>query len=495
MRILYIDIDSLRPDHLSCYGYHRQTSPHIDALAESGVRFTNFYATDTPCLPSRTALFLGQFGIRTGVVNHGGYFADLVPQGPERAFRSSHSTDSLASVLRRTGIHSCSISPFPNRHSAYQVWYGFNETFDTGKGGLENGDEMYPPAHRWLQQNGRSDNWFLHINFWDPHTPYDHPPEYGSPFAKEPIPEWITQNLLDAQNQSFGPHSCTEVSGFTDKLPDRWLWGVGHIRTLEDAKAHLDGYDTGIHYADHFVGKLVQDLKDLGIYDETAIIISADHGENQGELNVWGDHQLADNITNRVPLVVRWPGVTDTQEGTVNDRMQYNLDLAATLADLTGQEKPESWQGESFASALSEGDPKGRNSLVISNGAWSCQRGVRWDNWLFIRTYHTGLKHLPAYMVFDLAQDPHETTNLAGSRPDLLGTGLQKLDQWVGEQMGHAERGDPFWGVIAEGGPLHANVNHSYWGNYLNRLRKTGRAHHADQLVRLGGLPLTSGLE
>ena len=56
MRILYIDIDSLRPDHLSCYGYHRRTSPNIDQIAAEGVRFTNFYCSDSPCLPSRTAV-------------------------------------------------------------------------------------------------------------------------------------------------------------------------------------------------------------------------------------------------------------------------------------------------------------------------------------------------------------------------------------------------------------------------------------------------------
>ena len=69
MRILYVDIDSLRPDHLGCYGYHRDTSPTIDSIAKEGVKFTNFYSTDTPCLPSRTAFFGGNFGFKTGVVN------------------------------------------------------------------------------------------------------------------------------------------------------------------------------------------------------------------------------------------------------------------------------------------------------------------------------------------------------------------------------------------------------------------------------------------
>lgn len=496
MRILYIDIDSMRPDHLSCYGYHRQTSPHIDALAREGVRFTNYYASDTPCLPSRTALFTGQFGIRSGVVNHGGLYADPAPQGADRAFRSRLAQETLGSVLRRAGYHTASVSPFPNRHSAYQVWYGFSQTYDTGGGGLENADEMYPPAKGWLQTNGQRDNWFLHVNFWDPHTPYDHPAEFGNPFAEEPIADWITQDLIDAQNQSFGPHSCTEVPGETDQLPARWTMGVGHIRTLADAKTHMDGYDTGIRYADHYVGKLIQDLKDLGIYEETAIIISADHGENQGELNVWGDHQLADYITNRVPLVVRWPGVTDDHAGAECDQMAYNVDLPTTLAALVGQEPSPDWQGESFASALRDpAGAAGRPYVVLSNGAWSCQRSVRWDDWILIRTYHTGMKDLPAYMLFNVAEDPHETTNLAGQRPDLLGQGLLLLDQWMGEQMGQSGRGDPFWGVMAEGGPLHANTNRVTWSRYLDRLRATGREHHADALAQSGGQPLRSGLE
>ena len=72
MRVLYLDIDTLRPDHLGCYGYHRNTSPNIDRLASEGVRFDNCYVSDSPCLPSRAALYTGQCGIRNGAINHGG---------------------------------------------------------------------------------------------------------------------------------------------------------------------------------------------------------------------------------------------------------------------------------------------------------------------------------------------------------------------------------------------------------------------------------------
>ncbi len=494
VRILYLDIDSLRPDHLSCYGYHRVTSPNIDALAKAGVRFENVYASDTPCLPSRTAFFGGRFGTNTGVVNHGGAYADLPVQGESRSFRTEFAESTLASVLRQAGYHTVSISPFPNRHTAYQIWYGFSETFDTGKGGAENADEMYPPAKAWLERNAHKDNWFLHVNFWDPHTPYDHPESYGNPFENEPLEGWLTQELLGFQRASYGPHSAREVAGYDDVLPKESRIGVGEIKTLADAKAHVDGYDTGIHYADFFVGKLIQDLKDLGIYDSTAIIVSADHGENHGELNIWGDHHTADQATNRLPLIVCWPGVTDSQAGTLKTGFHYHVDLTATLADLVGAKKPESWNGSSFAASLSSNQNTGRDFLVLSHGAWSCQRSARWDEWLLIRTYHTGLKNFPEYMLFNIHDDPHETNNLAATHREIVNEGLQKLDTWLASQMPKALRGDPFWGVIAEGGPFHANNKSADWHGYLARLRATERNHHADILEKLNGRPATSGL-
>src|ERR671927_276079 len=105
MRVLYIDVDSLRPDHLGCYGYHRDTSPHIDRIAHEGVRFNQCYAPDAPCLPSRTAFYAG-----------------------------------------------------------------FHEIHNTGAGGMESAEEVWPVVKRWLENNAARDNWYLHLNFWDPHT-------------------------------------------------------------------------------------------------------------------------------------------------------------------------------------------------------------------------------------------------------------------------------------------------------------------------------------
>jgi arylsulfatase A-like enzyme len=93
-----------RPNHLGCYGYERETSPNIDRVVAEGVRFTNYYTSDAPCLPSRTALTTGQFGIHNGVVGHGGTAADLRHEGQDRDFQDRLVSESLPGFLRSEGL-------------------------------------------------------------------------------------------------------------------------------------------------------------------------------------------------------------------------------------------------------------------------------------------------------------------------------------------------------------------------------------------------------
>lgn len=485
MNILLIDIDSARPDHFGCYGYSRNTTPNIDRVAAEGVRFLRHYASDVPCAPSRTALFSGKLGITTGVVGHGGTHADLPLEGPGRGFRSERTVRSLAERLRMAGLHTASISPFPHRHSAYHVWEGFHETIDTGQNGQEKGHVVYPFVDDWLRRNQDRENWFLHLNLWDPHTPYQTPLEYGEPFKDDPPPEWLTREIIDEQRKGYGVYDAVTTN--PDWVPPEkgWLRGTDAIRNRDDFKKWIDGYDTGIHYADHYLGKIIDRLKELGLYDNTAIIITADHGENHGELNVYGDHQTADEITCRIPLIVRWPGLTDDKAGRTFEAFHYNVDLSATLVELAGGEVPETWDGESFASSLRDGEDAGRPYVVVSQGAWSCQRSVRWGDFLLIRTYHTGFKNYPSLMLFNVAEDPHETRDLAEERPDLVGEGLRLLDRWVARHLRKSGRPDPLFEVIAEGGPYHAN-DPAY---VIGRMRATGRDRYADWLEKHGGLP------
>ncbi len=471
MRILYLDCDTLRPDHLGCYGYPRQTSPNIDRLAAEGTRFENCYATDTPCLPSRAALFRGRFGIHTGIVGHGGTAADERLEGAPRQFRQSREAASWMDVLREAGLHTVSVSPFAERHSAWWFYRGFSEMINPGKGGIERADEVAPLAVDWIRRNASRDNWFLQVNMWDPHTPYRTPLGYGNPFAGQPLDGWMTEERIRRDYAAYGPHSAQDVGGYGPNDTERYPRLPREIASLGDYQRWIDGYDTGIRYMDDHIGQILAALGEQGVLDDTAIIVSSDHGENQGELNVYGDHQTADHITARIPLIIRWPGL---RAGRVDRGLHYNLDLPPTVSALLGARTPERWDGRSFAESLTQGADTGREYLVVSQCAWSCQRSVRFGPYLLIRTYHDGLKGYPPVMLFDVESDPHETHDLAPRRPDLVNQGLALLERWHAEMMASSDSDrDPLWTVLREGGPLHTR---GWLEEYCQRLEATGRA-------------------
>jgi arylsulfatase A-like enzyme len=487
VRIVYIDIDSLRADHLGCYGYQRATSPSIDALAREGVRFDQVYTPDAPCLPSRTAFYSGRFGIQSGVVGHGGTAAQPKVEGKLRGFRDSYGELGLARQLQKAGLHTAMISPFGQRHSAHWFYAGFNEIHNTGQGGMESAEVVQPVVDKWMADNASRDNWFLHVNVWDPHTPYRVPADFGEPFKDAPLPAWLTDEVVAKHVKMVGPHSAMELGGmYDDTVSAKYPRHPGKVTDRASLRRMIDGYDTGVLYADRVVGRIVEDLKKAGTYEETAIIVSSDHGENLGELGIYAEHGTADAITCRVPLVVKWPASRGGKRGAVDSGLHYNLDLAPTLMELLGGEKPAIWDGVGFAGAVTGNGVAGRDDIVISQCAHVCQRSVRWANWLYMRTYHDGFHLFPQEMLFDLARDPHEQFNLAAERPELCREGAWRLSRWHDQQMEKmsltcSDVVDPLWTVIAEGGPLHAlhDPNRSPLPRYLERLEKTGRSEGA----------------
>ena len=479
MRLLYIDVDALRADHLGCYGYHRPTSPNIDRVAAEGVRFENCYASDVPCLPSRSALASGRFGIHTGVVGHGGTAADPFIEGPGRGFSQRAARESWPSLLRKLGLRTASISSFAERHSAYQFHAGFQHTASVGKRGLENADEVFALASEWLERFGREPRWFLHVQLWDPHTPYRAPASFGDPFAASPLPAWLTEEVRAEHFRGCGPNSAQELVGFSDDYPYGDFPRQPRVAdSMQAVRRMFDGYDTGVLYADHYVGRVLEQLQRLGVHDETAIVISADHGETLGELNVYCDHHTADHQTARVPMIVRMPGAAPR----VDRALCYQFDVAATLVGLLGGELPASWDGSSFAPAFAAGREQGRPYLVLSQGAWTCQRALRFEQYLCIRTDHDGYHGFDDVMLFDVAQDPHEQHNLAAREPQRVQDALGLLQRWQSEMLATSRTGiDPLQTVIQEGGPFHVR---GQLPGYLARLRATGRAAWADRLAQ-----------
>lgn len=480
MRVLLLDLDTLRPDHLGCYGYARNTSPTIDRISREGTRFDRYYCSDAPCLPSRAALVSGRFGICTGVVGHGGTAADMRLEGRARGFRTAFSQeDSLWQLFRRKDMWTASVSPFAERHSAWWFQSGFNETINPGKGGMESAEEVTPFVLDWIERNARREDWLLHVNYWDPHTPYRAPEAFGNPFARDPLPAWWSEDVLARHRKEPGGHGAREVGMWDSTERPQWPRQPWDIRCEADFRRMIDGYDCGIRYMDEHINRLLETLERKGVLEDLAIIVTSDHGENLGELNCYGEHGTADNITHRIPMIVRMPGC---RAGHVDRGFHYNLDLAPTLAELWDLPASPRWQGRSFAPSLTHGRECGRDHLVLGQCCHGAMRSVRFGPWLYLRVYHDFYHLYPSELLFNVDEDPHETADLARSRPELCAQGARLLEGWHQEMMAcMPDAVDPLWTVMREGGPLHSR---GALPAYCTRLESTGREAAAAELRR-----------
>ena len=447
MRIIYFDIDCLRPDHLGCYGYSRPTSPAIDSIAREGARFDHYYCASSPCLPSRTALFSGRFGVRNGVVsNHGA--------GARFHLRTRHyvgpepENEMLMRHLRGHGYDTISFSNFSDRHNALWFMVGWSEFHTPNlKGGDETAEEVNRPLLRWLRHNATRENYFLHINYWDAHRCYKMDPAWAERFARSPVPQrWPDEEAIRRHQQVKGPF--TAQGQFRDGVSPYPLM-PGSISCRADLEHMVTGYDSAIAYVDHHVGIVLEELDRQGVLKDAAIIVSADHGDAFGEHGIYSDHVCADECIHHIPLIVRWPGVT--AGGTRSGALLYNADLAPTLCDLLGLPPVPDWDGLSFRANLEGRRGLDRPYLVWDTGLYTVQRAVRTPSHLLIRTYDAHGYGFEPVELYDLAADPYQTCNIAVGRPDLVQQCNALLTEWLHEQWAKGHNiPDPLAEVLRE---------------------------------------------
>lgn len=472
MKVLFFDLDTLRQDHLGCYGYGRDTSPNIDKIAQDGVRFANYYCPNAPCLPSRASLVSGRYGIINGVVGHGGTAADMRLEGECRQFRSDFSNNNLFYEFRKAGYHTASISTFAERHSAWWFYAGFNECYNIGKGGMESAEEVMPTVRKWLVDNARKDNWLLHLNLWDSHTPYRIPESRENIFGKIPLPDaWINDGVFEKHRKHIGPHGACEINMWDDKTSEKYPRHPGKLETLADVKNFIDLYDCGVQYMDECIGEVLQILEGQGTdMDDVAIIVTSDHGENLGELGLYGEHATADEPTCHIPMIIKWPGM---KKGIVSSGLHTNVDLLPTVCDLLGQEKSDLFDGQSYYETLKNGTETGYDSVVLTQCAHVVQRSAIFDHYLYIRTIHGGGHMFEDEMLFDLSADVHQQNNIASEKTELLNQGARIIFNWQNKYMEKSPYTvDPIWTVMKEGGPQHAR---GMLEQYAQRLKETGR--------------------
>ena len=278
VNIILITLDTTRADSLGCYGYKRDTSPCLDKLANESVLYTRALATSSWTLPSHASLFTGKF-----TSSHG---ARYDPEGPlslasaldpnsehyrkHRARTISSQENTLAQILQDAGYVTGAVVSGPWLKKVFGLDKGFDHYADdqiTALNGKKASD-VTSQALRWLKRIG-SDPFFLFLNYFDPHYPYNPPGEFLHAFLP------------------------------ADGRP------VENITSPEDLRAL---YDAEILYMDYHIGQLLINLKTLGLYDNTLIIVTSDHGELFGEHGQMGHGNTLYQEELHVPLMVKYPG-------------------------------------------------------------------------------------------------------------------------------------------------------------------------------------------
>jgi arylsulfatase A-like enzyme len=454
MRVLVVDIDSLRPDHLGCYGYERDTSPVIDSIAADGVRFESCYVSDSPCLPSRTALATCRYGIDTGVVTHFGPGQRYDEPG------DGHDPDTDRQLgfrhLLEHGIHTTTVTSFSQRHLAYHFTASFQEHIQpsakTGTLANEDATEVTDAALTWLDAHATADDWLLHVNYWDAHHPYEDITEHVEEVRDSgPAAAWPDQSAIDDQQGVTGPRTAaywptpSNDGGGTGDTYREWPF-PDRIAERSDAEQFVDGYDAAIRKVDDAVRTLLDRLEAAGVREETAVVVTGDHGEAFGEHGIYADHAFPHRACQRVPMVVSWPGVTDGSEGSV-EAFVHQFDLVPTICDLLDVPIPASWDAESFASALRGEQFDGREFVVCGHGIYTFGRAVYEDEWVYIRLLHPGTFSSPGLyndpalpnegreLLHHLGEDPHMTENRIETRPDVADRLRSRLDGWLAEHV------------------------------------------------------------
>ena len=447
MRIVFFDIDCLRPDHLGCYGYSRPTSPAIDAIAREGVRFERYYCANSPCLPSRAGWSSGRTGICNGIVsNHGAgaqfriRLRNYVGPQPEEQM--------LMRQLRAHGYDTISFSNFADRHNAFWFMCGWSEYHTPNlKGGAETAEEVNAALLPWLRQNAQREDYLLHINYWDVHRCYKMDPAWADRFEGHPVAQaWPGEAAIRAHQEIEGPFTARRQ--FPDGVSPYPLM-PGAVRSRADFEQMITGYDAAIAYVDHHVQVVLDELDRQGVLDDAVIVISADHGDAFGEHGIYSDHVCADECIHHIPLIVRWPGRAPA--GQACDALVSNVDLSATLCDLLKVPAPEGWDGISFKEQV-EGHPGGgRDYLVWDCALYTVQRAVRTQSHLLIRTYDDYGYGFAPVALYDMEHDPYQARNLAAEAPEVVAHGEHLMGEWVEAQLAREGwRADPLLAVLQE---------------------------------------------
>jgi arylsulfatase A-like enzyme len=408
--VILISIDTLRADHLGCYGYKRATSPHIDKLATEGILFSNHIAAAPATLISHASMFTS--------LNPSVHKAEMLTR---TALDSRFTT--LAEFLKKEKFATAAFTEGGQLNKVFRLDQGFDRYDDT----VEEGRvfDVLDRALAWLNAH-EQDRFFLFLHTYQTHTPYQPPPPYHELF--HPKYDGILGDAITAAELVQINNKSLEIG------PDDYRYIIAQ-------------YDGEIAFMDEQLGHFFGKLKRSGLWEKTLIVLTSDHGEEFDEHGYmgWHSHTLFDEIL-KVPLIVKFPD--SSFQGIIIRQQSRGIDIFPTIVDILGFQKPESIQGVSLfplikdphlntsLPAFSEKEEHelkslrfdGYKLLVVSRKKELTDFEKFWADMFFYKAAHYYSK-FDGRAFYNIETDPGETHNVYSSQKGLAKIFERKIQQ------------------------------------------------------------------
>ena len=405
--IVLFGIDSIRADHMSLYGYHRLTTPHIDRFAQDGTVFEQNFSPSIPTTPAYGSMLTGRdcFGTQVVALRHKGPLRAEVPTLPEILKGEGYNTTCV-------GFSGNPSSRGFDKYLNFANWGSWNEGRSPKAQNLN--EVAIPELNRLVKAK---QPFFLFLRHMEPHSPYLPPAPYERIFYHG--------NETDAKNKSMEP-----VMAFK---PFRDYFASWMPPGITDKDYIIAQYDGAIAYMDACIQTLLTALATHDILDETIIVMNGDHGETLYDHECWFDHHgMYDNVLH-VPLIIRYPGKVPA--GRRVKGYSQHKDLVPTLLELAEIDTSRfTFDGRSLL-PLARGEVTSHESeFYITECTWMRKHGWRTPQWKLMIALEPDFHFKPEIELYNLIEDPDENNNLAERQPDVVASLRARMDAWIAKR-------------------------------------------------------------
>ncbi|XOV92555.1 MAG: sulfatase [Bacteroidota bacterium] len=398
--VLFIAVDDLRPE-LGYYGANYMHTPNIDQLASEGRIFKNHFVHVAACGPSRSTLLSGRRTTNWDIfkdIRESNSKPDSIFSMPQLFKENGYVTVGIGKISHQPGgvmdslqtIHEVPFS-WNNTYAPVGIWKDPWQAFFSYEGGKARTSYYNRPTNRTLppyeaadvNDEGYADGlnaeeaikqlhklkdstFFLAVGFYKPHLPFNAPKKYWDLYDPEQIPMADYRESPENVNSDICLHSnrnSYEPRGTYTWPGDTLWWQI----TPERQKTLKHGYCAAVSYVDAQIGKVLDELKNLGLDKNTIVVLWGDHGWHLGDYGIWGKHTNFDVALNS-PLIIKQPQMN--QRGVFAEGIVETVDLFPTLADLCGINPPDYLEGISLRPAIENPESKVKEYAVSERDAF-----------------------------------------------------------------------------------------------------------------------------